>query len=82
MSIFYLQIVDKRKSENDNFHQQDFKSLLDMLLDISDQNSEFTEKDVINETCTFMLAVDYIYTVLAISDCNEIIILQTIVNPN
>lgn len=33
------------------------KSLLDYMLEISDSNPDFTEQDIVNEACTFMLAV-------------------------
>lgn len=36
------------------------KSLLDYMLDISDSHPDFTENDIVDEVCTFMLAVSWI----------------------
>jgi len=35
--------------------------LLDYMIEIADENPDFTEEDIINETCTFMLAVSFSY---------------------
>jgi hypothetical protein len=35
--------------------------MLDYLLDISDAHPAFTEDDIVDEVCTFMLAVSWIY---------------------
>ena len=38
----------------------DRKSLLDFMIDISENHPDFTEEDIINEACTFMLAVSFL----------------------
>lgn len=40
----------------------DRKSLLDYMIEISENNPDFTEDDIINEACTFMLAVSTIFS--------------------
>lgn len=38
----------------------DFKCFVDLFLEISEENpEEFSKEDVINEVCTFFLAVGY-----------------------
>ena len=55
---FTRKIIKKRREslKNDE-NQPDRKSLLDYMIEISADNPEFTEEDIINEACTFMLAV-------------------------
>lgn len=55
--IPYLQIIYKKREDLKNGVHAEFKSLLEMLMEISDNDPEFSEDDVINEACTFMLAV-------------------------
>lgn len=44
----------------------DRKSLLDYMIEISENNPDFTEDDIINEACTFMLAVSTLFSTLPI----------------
>lgn len=50
-------MIRKRKSEKANGTLSENKSLLDYMIEISENNPDFTEDDIIDEACTFMLAV-------------------------
>lgn len=34
-----------------------YNCLLEILMEISEDNKEFTDEDIVNEACTFLLAV-------------------------
>jgi cytochrome P450 family 4 len=50
-------MIRKRKAEKAAGTQSENKSLLDYMIEISEKNPDFTEDDIIDEACTFMLAV-------------------------
>lgn len=54
---FTRRMIKKRREATHSGEVSDRKSLLDYMLEISDSNPDFTEQDIINEACTFMLAV-------------------------
>lgn len=54
---FTLKMITKRREAMKTGDLSGRKSLLDYMLEISDANPEFTEADIIDEACTFMLAV-------------------------
>lgn len=54
---FTRKMIKKRREALKNDENPERKSLLDYMLEISAENPEFTEEDIINEACTFMLAV-------------------------
>jgi cytochrome P450 family 4 len=49
-------MITKRREAMKNGDLEGRKSLLDYMLEISEQHPDFTEQDIINEACTFMLA--------------------------
>lgn len=54
---FTRQMIRKRRDAVKRAAVGERKSLLDYMLEISDSNPDFTEQDIVNEACTFMLAV-------------------------
>ncbi|XP_015833284.2 probable cytochrome P450 4aa1 [Tribolium castaneum] len=46
-------ILDGKKQ---NSHGTAMNNLMEMMMEISNMNPEFTDDDIVNETCTFMLA--------------------------
>ncbi|KAI7815651.1 cytochrome p450 [Rhyzopertha dominica] len=52
----YTKMVLENKRQVKQVTPKEFNSLIEMLMEISDNNPEFTEDDVINEACTLMLA--------------------------
>lgn len=54
---FTRQMIRKRRDAVRRAAVGERKSLLDYMLEISDSNPDFTEQDIVNEACTFMLAV-------------------------
>lgn len=54
---FARRMIKKRREAALSGEVSARKSLLDYMLEISDSNPDFTEQDIINEACTFMLAV-------------------------
>lgn len=50
-------MIRKRREEIKSGQIPERKSLLDYMLEISEMNKDFTEEDIVNEACTFMLAV-------------------------
>jgi cytochrome P450 family 4 len=54
---FTRKMISKRREAMRSGEIVERKSLLDYMLDISDAHPDFTEKDIIDEACTFMLAV-------------------------
>lgn len=50
-------MITERRAAKANNEKTERKSLLDYMLDIADQHPEFTDIDIVNEACTFMLAV-------------------------
>lgn len=53
---FTRRMIQKRKELKANGEDLGRKCLLDYMLDISETYPDFTEDDIINEACTFMLA--------------------------
>jgi cytochrome P450 family 4 len=53
---FTKKMITKRREAIKNGDLEGRKSLLDYMLEISEQHPDFTEQDIINEACTFMLA--------------------------
>lgn len=54
---FTRKMIAKRREAMKNGEVTERKSLLDYMLEISETQPDFTEEDIINEACTFMLAV-------------------------
>lgn len=54
---FTIKMIAKRREAMKNGEAAERKSLLDYMLEISDLHPDFTEEDIVNEACTFMLAV-------------------------
>lgn len=55
-----FQMLHRKRKDLQNGVVSEFKSLLEMLLEVSESNPEFTEEDIVDEVCTFMLAVGVI----------------------
>lgn len=53
-------ILEKRRSDRNKLKNLDW-CLLDGLLDISETNTNFNDEDIIDEACTFMMAVNYLF---------------------
>lgn len=53
---FTRKMIVKRRELKSNNNESEKKCLLDYMIDISDNNPDFTEEDIVNEACTFMLA--------------------------
>lgn len=58
---FTMKMIRRRREATKNGEAPERKSLLDYMLEISDANPDFTEHDIVNEACTFMLAVRIFY---------------------
>lgn len=54
---FAMRMIRKRTLELENSGFIGKKSLLDYMIEISKLNPDFTEQDIVDEACTFMLAV-------------------------
>lgn len=54
---FTIKMIAKRREAMKNGDFSERKSLLDYMLDISELHPDFNEQDIVNEACTFMLAV-------------------------
>ena len=54
---FTRKMINKRRKAMKSGEIVERKSLLDYMLDIADTHPHFTEDDVVDEVCTFMLAV-------------------------
>lgn len=54
---FTRRMIKRRREAMENGEKTERKSLLDYMLEISESNPDFTEQDIVNEVCTFMLAV-------------------------
>jgi cytochrome P450 family 4 len=50
-------MIKKRRDELESGEVSGRKSLLDYMIEISNAQPDFTEQDIIDEACTFMLAV-------------------------
>jgi cytochrome P450 family 4 len=59
---FTRTMIRKRKKEKADGILSENRSLLDHMIEISENNADFTEEDIINEACTFMLAVSDLLT--------------------
>lgn len=54
---FTLKMITRRREAKKNGEPHGRKALLDYMLEISEKNPDFTDADIIDEACTFMLAV-------------------------
>jgi cytochrome P450 family 4 len=54
---FTMRMIRKRRDELENGGFSGRKSLLDFMIEISKAQPDFTEQDIVDEACTFMLAV-------------------------
>lgn len=54
---FTRKMINKRREAMKSGEIVERKSLLDYMLDIADIYPHFTEDDIVDEVCTFMLAV-------------------------
>lgn len=50
-------MIRKRREESENGIVKARVSLLEYMIDINKRHPDFTDEDIIDETCTFMLAV-------------------------
>ncbi|KAG5676320.1 hypothetical protein PVAND_006166 [Polypedilum vanderplanki] len=53
---FTRTMINKRRDIVENGKIEGRKSLLDYMIEISKKHPDFTEEDIVNEACTFMLA--------------------------
>lgn len=56
LNDFTRKMIKIRRENLKSIESSDRKCLLDFLIEISDKNADFTEEDIVNEACTFMLA--------------------------
>ncbi|KAH8309287.1 hypothetical protein KR059_007777, partial [Drosophila kikkawai] len=57
LNDFTRQMIKRRRQmQNNNNGNDERRCLLDFMIEISDSNPDFTEEDIVNEACTFMLA--------------------------
>lgn len=56
---FTMRMIKKRKEELKNGGLSGRKSLLDFMIEIQNLQPDFTEQDIVDEACTFMLAVSW-----------------------
>ncbi|XP_037942021.1 probable cytochrome P450 4aa1 [Teleopsis dalmanni] len=64
LNDFTRQMIKRRRemflkdnnTNNNNNNSNERKCLLDYMIEIADTNPDFTEEDIVNEACTFMLA--------------------------
>lgn len=68
---FTRKMIRKRKQEKSEGIVNENKSLLDYMIEISENNEDFTEDDIINEACTFMLAVSDLVLLAHCSNCRN-----------
>lgn len=59
LDAYTMKMIAERRAAKANNEKCERKSLLDYMLDIAEQHPEFTDMDIVNEACTFMLAVSY-----------------------
>jgi cytochrome P450 family 4 len=57
---FTRKIINKRREAKKSGEIVEKTSLLDFMLEISDTHPNFTEDDIVDEVCTFMLAVGFL----------------------
>ena len=50
-------MIRRRREILKTLSPSDRRCLLDFMIEISNENPDFTEDDIIDEACTFMLAV-------------------------
>jgi cytochrome P450 family 4 len=72
---FTRKMIKKRREAMKSGEVIGRKSLLDYMLEISDIHPDFTEQDIIDEACTFMLAVSSIMSKL-FPHCHFVVINQ------
>lgn len=60
LNDFTRKMISKRREVMRIGESIERKSLLDYMLDISNTHPDFTEDDIVDEVCTFMLAVSLI----------------------
>lgn len=54
--VFSIQMINIRRNAIEKGETPQRKCLLDFMLEISKNNAHFTDDDIVNEACTFMLA--------------------------
>lgn len=54
-----MKMITKRREDKAKGIVPERKALLDYMIDVAEVNSEFTDDDIVNEACTFMLAVSF-----------------------
>jgi cytochrome P450 family 4 len=64
---FTRRMIKRRREAMQSGEKTERKSLLDYMLEISEANADFTEQDIVNEACTFMLAVSECFKVVGFS---------------
>jgi cytochrome P450 family 4 len=57
LNAFTRKMIQKRREESESGVLKDRVSLLEYMIDINKRHPDFTDEDIIDETCTFMLAV-------------------------
>jgi cytochrome P450 family 4 len=57
LNAFTKEMIRKRREESENGVVKERVSLLEYMIDINKRHPDFTDEDIIDETCTFMLAV-------------------------
>lgn len=57
LNAFTREMIRKRREEFENGVVKERVSLLEYMIDINKRHPDFTDEDIIDETCTFMLAV-------------------------
>lgn len=57
LNSFTHDMIQKRREEAKNGIVKERKSLLEYMIEISERHPDFTDDDIVDETCTFMLAV-------------------------
>lgn len=57
LDSFTRDMIQKRRDEQQKGIVKDRKSLLEYMIEISERHPDFTDDDIVDETCTFMLAV-------------------------
>ncbi|KAL7039644.1 hypothetical protein ACKWTF_000057 [Chironomus riparius] len=56
LNAFTREMIRKRREESENGAVKERVSLLEYMIDINKRHPDFTDEDIIDETCTFMLA--------------------------
>lgn len=54
-----MRMITRRREDRANGILPERKALLDYMIEVADANADFKDEDIINEACTFMLAVSF-----------------------